>query len=231
MLKLIVMIFVVASNSAFAEVSLGGFFGTVSAEQSDLNKLMDNADSRAGGVSVNNLESAYEVSAYFQYRVDKSLWAFQLRPSYFFSSTDGSASGALGGKYAYSVSGFAVAGLVKVYPLESNYLRMYFIGGLNYGHLSTEIEEASFKVDASGSNLGFQFGVGLEVTLGSHGILFEAGVRKLAIERNLVDSTSGTAESGSVSQHARDSELELNNKDLGTSLSGVKVQLGYAFYF
>lgn len=232
MYKLLMLIGIVFSTQSFAEISVGGFFGTVSSDQSQLNTLMDKANDRANGTGVKNLDSAYEASAYFQYRVDKSIWAFQFRPSYLFKGTDGSGgSGSLDGKYEYDVSALIFAGLVKVYALESNYLRLYFLAGLNYGSMTTKIKEASFEAEASGSNLGFQFGTGLEVTLGSHGILLEACVRKLAIERNIVDSTSGTAESDSVSQYGKGDELEFRDEDLGTTLSGVQIQLGYAYYF
>jgi len=220
------------SGKAFSEVSLGAFYGTVSTDQQHINNLMDNANTRTSGVGVKNIDSSNEISAYFQYRVDKSIWAFQFRPSYLFKSTDGSGgSGSLDGKYEYDVSAVIFAGLVKVYALESKYLRLYFLAGLNYGNMFTTIKEADFKVEASGSNLGFQFGTGLEVTLGSHGILLEAGVRKLSIDRNIVDSTSGTAESDSASQYGKGEELEFGGKDLGTTLSGVQIQIGYAYYF
>jgi hypothetical protein len=232
MIRLLALSLFLLPLSSFAEMSVGGYFGTVGAEQSDHNDLMDRANTRAGGTPNSKLDSAYEISAYFQYRIDGSIWAFQFRPSFMWQGETGSGgTGALEGDYEYATIGIVAAGLVKIYALESNYLRLYFTGGLNYGRTSTTIQEADFKAKAAGSNLGFQFATGLEVTLGSHGFLLEAGVRKLAIERSLVSSSSGTAEADSVSQATEGDELEFDNVDFGSTLSGVQIQIGYAYYF
>ena len=217
---------------AHAEISLGGFAGSISAEQNDLNRMMARSNTRAGGIPTSALNSALELAAYFQYRVDKSIWAFQIKPSYVFKTSSGSGgTNAFAGKYSYGVQGVTVAAITKLYALEGKYLRLYFSGGLNYGSMAATIQEVGFNVKASRSSMGFEFGTGLEFTFGNHGILFDATLRQLSINRMTVDSTSGTAESGSASQYGDGQELELDNSDLGTTFSGMRVSLGYAYYF
>ncbi len=70
MSRVLIIILTLCSFQTMAEVSFGGFFGTVGAEQNDLNDLMSTANTRAGGTPNSKLDSAYEVSGYFQYRID-----------------------------------------------------------------------------------------------------------------------------------------------------------------
>ena len=80
--------------------------------------------------------------------------------------------------------------------------------------------------------MGNNLGLGSEFCFGkgNHCMVVEGNVRFLPFDRNTVDSTSGTF-AAPVTQHTAGQELELNNKDLGTTFSGIIGNIGYAYYF
>lgn len=208
------------------DFAFGIIGGSTGAEQKDLNTLRARANNRDGGISAGELNDAWEIGAFIQWRF--SYAGFQLRPSYFFAKEDGSGDS---GNYEYSVTGYTVSGIFKLYPLENNEIKLFFQTGVAWGQLETEITEASFNATATGSNLGYLIGAGIELGLGSHLIILEVGWRYLLIERNITDSTSGTAAADSVSQSTVGQELEYDNQDLMTSMSGIQTFIGYGFRF
>ena len=93
----------------------------------------------------------------------------------------------------------------------------------------TSIKEDTFTAKAEGSNLGYLIGLGVEILHGSHAVILEGGWRYLPIERNIVTSSSGTPAADSVTQYTTGGELEYDNRDLSTNMSGTKMMVGYGY--
>ena len=202
-------------------MSVGAMGGFVNSEQTHMNTLRARANARtANGTS--DLTKAYEFGPFIQWRA--GMLGFQLRPSYF---TQDESDGA----YEYKTSGYTVEAHFKLYPLESQDVKLFFETGVAYGSQKTVIKEDTFTVNAEGSNLGYLIGLGVEICWGMHAIVLEAGWRYLPIERNIVTSSTGTPASDSVSQYAPHQELEYDGRDLSTNMSGTKMMVGYAFNF
>jgi hypothetical protein len=225
---------VFAASSSGETWSVGVLGGIVTSTQSDLNTLITRANTRVGGISTGQFGNAYEFGGYIQRRLNGSIIALQLRPSYYMASTTGTGTG---GTFAYSLTGYTVAPLIKLYILESAGVKLYLVGGINYGILNGKIQEASATVEFKGSNVGYQGGIGTLFCFGqkgAHCISLEGNVRYLFIERNLVSSSTGTfsqSNPASVSQSGNGQELELDQKDLATTMSGVQGLLGYQYNF
>lgn len=211
--------------------SFGLFGGSVTSSQDDMNTMITRANTRVGGISTSQLGNAYEAGAYLQRRFTSSIFALQFRPSYFFQTASGTGTG---GTFAYSLNGFTVMPLLRAYILENKYVRLYIQGGVGWGYLNGKIEEAGTTANFSGSNTGYQGGIGVLFCLtssGRHCFFTEGNARYMSIERNTVSDTSGSFAAGSLSQAVKGSELEIDGHDFGTSLSGVQAILGYQFNF
>ena len=154
-----------SSGGGMFTFGLGG--SSVSSEQKDVNKLRADANTREGGLSVSDLDSALEINGIIQLRIPSSIIGFQIRPSYFMQSEEGDG-------YEYSTNGMNFAGYLKLYPMESDFMRVFFQMGVLWGSLDTLIKEDDFQVKASGSNLGYAGGVGFEIFFDSHTIFLEA---------------------------------------------------------
>jgi hypothetical protein len=206
-------------GSGFSFGVIGGF---TNSEQEHLNTLRSRANIRAGGIAASDLDRAWEFGAFLQWRA--SFIAFQLRPT-FFTQSEGS------GLYEYSTSGQTVAGIFKIYPLESAEMGLYFQTGVVWGTLETKIKEDTYSSTSDGSSLGYLVGLGVEMRFGPHALMLEGGWRWLPIERNIVSQTTGTPASNSVSQSNKDGELEFDNRDLSTNMSGTQMLVGYSYRF
>ena len=80
--------------------------------------------------------------------------------------------------------------------------------------------------------MGYLVGVGVELHLGgAHSLVLEGGWRYLPIERKIVTSTSGSPAGDSVSQTDLNGELEYDDRDLGTNMSGTQMLVAYSFAF
>jgi hypothetical protein len=103
--------------------------------------------------------------------------------------------------------------------------------------MATTVQEGSATIKFSGSNFGFQGGMGVSFCFGSKGqhcFFGEGDLRYLSIDRNIASESSGTFASGanpSLSQAAAQREVELDNKDLSTTMSGFIGLAGYQFNF
>jgi hypothetical protein len=217
------------------EVSLGLNMGFVNNDLQDMDSLITAANTSATGpISTKALGNGYELVGILGYRFDSSIWALHLAPSFYFNTTDG--TDANGDAFDYSITGFIAMPLLRIYAMENDVMSLFFQGGVGWGGISGEIYEADDKTDFSGSNLGYQAGLGLSVCYANmHCLNVEANLRVLNVERNIVDSTtsSGT-HSGSTSpitQSSAGNELEIADKDLGVSLTGTQVLVGYVFKF
>lgn len=211
--------------------AMGGNFHILTPNQSDMNSLVSRANTRAGGINTPQLGTAYEFSAYIHYRFSSSIIAFQFRPSYFLQSaagTDGS-----GNSYKYGLNGFSLMPMLRWYLLESDAIRFFLNTGLGYGMLFGDIQEADFSVGFSGNSIGYMGGLGVEFCYGSHCCNIEGNVRYLYYERNIASRSSGTVPVATpgISQANSGNELEIDNRDLSTTMSGIQGTIGYMYYF
>ncbi len=209
--------------------SLGFGFSVVSAGQNDLNSAIDLARTQ-DGASTKNLGSAYEFYANWIYRFASSPYAFVLRPSYFTQSETGSGTG---GSYDYKLSGFTVFPIVRMYPLENSFIHFYMQAGVGYGMLNGDITAGSNDVKFKGSAFGAMGGIGVDFCFtDAHCLTIEGNIRYLPIERNISDGGNCTGGSiPGISQCGGNTEVELNNTDLRTTMSGVQGLIGYTMNF
>lgn len=224
------------SAVAAAEMSIGINIGTSSADQDDLNLLITRANTREGGISTSSLGSALEVSGHWTYRFDGSMIALQIRPSYFFVSEDGSQASTQAA-YEYSVTGFTIFPIMRFYLLENQFVKFFTQVGVGWGFANGEIKEDSAKVEFSGNQMGNLVGLGAEFCFvsGNHCMTIEGNLRYLPFERMVVDSTSGTFDTAgtpaSINTPVVGQEIEVDNRDLSATFSGIMGVVGYTFYF
>lgn len=211
--------------------SIGFFIGTTGSSQSDMNSLIDTQNSGINGpISTGKLTSALEFSAHWSYRFSNMI-GLHFRPSYFYQVTDGSSS-VTGGSYDYSITGFTLFPMFRLFLLENNYIKFFTQLGIGWGFASGEIKEgADLSVKFSGNASGFLGGIGAEFCIADvHCINVEGNFRYLPIERMTVDSSSGSAGLPSgVTQIS--GELEIGGRDLSSTMSGIMGVLGYTYYF
>jgi hypothetical protein len=210
--------------------SIGGFLGFASPGQDDLDLLVDRANTRAGGISTDPLGQGYDLSFLYQYRFSGSMFALVFRPSFFSQSTKGSAGG--GQDYKYSLTGFTFFPMLKLIPLENDFIKFFMQIGIGYGRLSGTIQEDTAKIDFSGGNFGAISGLGAEFCFSdSHCMVLEGNLRYLPFERNKATKVSGTFATDSLTNAVDGQEVEIENRDLGSTLSGLVANLGYIFTF
>lgn len=220
-------------SSGFQFGVLGGVTNT---SQDQLNDLQSRANTRAGGISTPSLNSAYEGALQMGYRFSGSIFAILFRPSYFYQVASG---GNAGGSYNYSVTGFSAFPIVRLYPLENEFMHFFMQFGLGYGNATTKISELSTtagqqaEVTASGGSFGTLVGMGTEFCFSSaHCLSLEANYRYLYHNRNVVSDNNGYAfNSNSLSQYGKNQELELDNDDVAIRMGGLQFLFGYAMYF
>lgn len=199
--------------------SLGFNLSIMSPSQSDTNEWIDSL--AVSGTK--NLGTGYELSADYEYRFSGTMFSLMFRPSYFTQT-------ASGGGVEAKLTGYTFFPFLRLYPLESNFIRFFMQIGLGYGSLSTELSNSNNSSSGTfdGSNFGATAGLGAQFCFTtSHCAVIEGNVRYLPIDRN-TGSASGTL-GGKITQTA--GELEINSKDLGTTLSGIQGILGYKLYF
>lgn len=212
-----------------SEFSLGLNIGTTGGGQSDMNNLITSANSRESSLSVSELNNAWDISLMFTYKVT-SMIALQLRPSLYYLSEDGSNAT---GSFEYSVLGFNLFPILRLYLLENNYIAFFSNVGVGWGLASGDVKEASDSLDFSGSNLGYMVGLGAEFCFfgGSHCMNIEGNLRYLDIERVIAESASGSFTGSPITQASKSNEVEINGRDLGLNMSGIVGSIGYIYYF
>lgn len=220
--------------------SLGLSGGITAATQTDFNTLIKRANARASGISTSELGNAWELNGHFGYRFSGSIVAMQFRPSYFTQSADGSGgTGATAGDYDYKINGFTLFPMFRFYLLESAYVKFYTQVGIGFGFITGSIKEVDYEVDFSGNDMGYMGGLGAEFCFmgGPHCMSLEGNMRYLSIGRlkaSRVTGTPATGSNGSLSQPTTSggpNELELDERDLEATLSGIQGFLGYIYYF
>lgn len=202
--------------------SFGIGAGLMSPNQSDLDTVTDEINS-AESRSINKLGSAYELLGYYQYRFSGSMFALQFRPSYFTQSASGSG-------YDTKLTGLMFVPMVKLYPLENNFIKFFLQTGVGYGRLSGSMSGPNGAVEWAGGTFGAQAGLGAEFCFTvSHCMVVEGNVRYMSVERNIVSSQRGTV--SGFDTPTTEGELENGNMDVKTSMSGIQGILSYQMYF
>ncbi|MFS4458268.1 hypothetical protein [Bdellovibrio sp. HCB2-146] len=209
--------------------SIGIAISTVNAGQDDLNGVIDDLHTDGSTLAdTKDLGSAWEITANWIYRFDRTMYAFVFRPSYFTQKSEGSGTG---GSYDVSLTGFTVFPIFRMYPLENSFIKFFMQGGLGYGSLKGQIDAGASNLGFEGSAFGAMGGIGVDFCFtDAHCLTIEGNIRYLPIERNKVTSGNCTTLPG-TSQCTNGSELERNNKDLQTTMSGVQGLVGYTMNF
>lgn len=218
-----------AFGAATSGHAIGFNLGTVSATQNQMNDLIKRANAREGGISTGEMNSAYEVQAFYMYRFSNPLYALQIRPSYFYQVEEG--SGASGG-FNYSLTGFTVFPMLRLYPLENEFMKFYMQVGVGYGMINGEIQEGAAKVEFSGGAFGSVAGMGAEFCFNpSNCVSLEGNYRYLSFQRFSADSSTGTFAADSLTQYSEGSEIEMDNSDLSARMGGLIFMCGYTMWF
>lgn len=199
--------------------SFGGGIIVMTPSQDDLDSHIA-AVNVANSTSLEKFGSAYEIFGQYTYRFSSSMFALQLRPSYFMQEAGD-----------YSLKGLTLFPLLRVYALENNFIKFFLQTGLGYGTLKGEISQNGSSVSFDGGAFGAIFGLGANFCFaGSHCVGVEGNFRYLPIERNIVSSASGSPGQFSTAP-AADQELEIDNHDVKTTMSGIQGGLSYNYMF
>jgi hypothetical protein len=222
----ITSIAVFAKGGSSGNSSLGLGISSISPSQDDLNLLIERSNT-SSAITTSKFGSAFELEAHYMYRFSGEMFAIMFRPSYFSQSTKGSGAA---GDYNYSLSGWSLFPILRLYPLENSFIKFFLEIGLGYGQLYGDITEGGATVKFKGSDFGALGGLGAEFCFtGNHCMALEGAFRYLPLQRNLPSSTSGTPASNSF--NASGKEVELDGGDMQTTMSGVLGTLGYTYYF
>lgn len=219
------------------EMQFGILGGVTNASQDQMNTLITRANARTseGPISTPAMNSAYELALQLGYRFSGTMFVGILRPSYFYQKANGSSSiGA--GDYNYGVTGFTLFPILRMIPLENEFLKFFFQFGLGYGRAETSIQEGANNLSATGDAFGTTLGLGTEFCItASQCVSVEANYRYLFMERNIASSASGSTWGGSagnsLSRHSQNQEVELDNDDLAIKMGGLQFLAGYVIHF
>ena len=207
--------------------SLGFGVGLVTSKQDHMNTLIDAANSSSGNVK--NLNSGLEYFAQYAIRWDGSWWGLVFRPSMLTQSESGTCQS---GHCSYELNGLAIFPMIRMVPLENDFLKLFFQVGVGYGQMDGKISQPAGSVKFKGSAFGTIAGLGVDFCITeSHCITVEGNLRYLPIERNLVSSGSATGLSGLTGGAGSGDEIEANGKDLGTTMSGLQGMVSYTLLF
>ena len=143
--SMVLSLFSTQALAVGSEISIGFNVGLAGGGQSDMNKLISNANTRESGLSVSDLGNAWDLNATFTYRVTDMI-GLQFRPGMYMVSEDGSNSS---GSFEYAVTGFTIFPVMRLYLLENNYIAFFSNIAVGWGYLSGEIKEASDTVEFS----------------------------------------------------------------------------------
>lgn len=192
----------------------------VSPSQDDLNTWI----SGLGVVGTKELGSGYEFSANYEFRFDRSIYALHFRPLYMMQS-------ASGGGIEANVSGIAFFPMLRIYPLENDFIRFFFQVGLGYGNMTVDLKNSSGGSGTyRGGNFGAVGGLGAYFCITDAScIVAEGTFRYLPMQRLTGNGSGLTGGSSKITQ--QDGELEINGLDLQSTMSGVQGTVSYQFLF
>lgn len=198
-------------------MAVGFLISSTSANQSGVNSV---AAANGGG----DMSSALEFMPEGEMRFSTSMFAILFRPSYF---TQTQSKGSL----SYSLTGFTLMPMLRLYPLENSFIKFFMQAGLGFGSLTGDLTNSSSSVKFSGSAMGYSAGLGANFCFtDSHCLVIEGNYRYLPIERNVASSASGTVTG--LTQATANKEVEdSNGNDMSTTMSGVQGIIGYRMNF
>ena len=210
------------STSALARGSGGGSSGNHSfefaggvatASQDDLNTwIVANGGQQLG--------SGYEFNLTYLYRYSGSMFAIAFRPEYFTQKNSGAAS--------VSLTAISFMPMLRLYPLENNFIKFFMQIGMGFSTLNGTISNATGSADFTGSAFGTQMGLGADFCFtDSHCLTVEGNYRYLPIVRSTTTNTNGTLGNGMTTV----GELRLNNLCAQNTLSGIQGLLAYTLKF
>ncbi len=214
----------VATSTVFARG--GGGAHSVGLDLMIMSPSQDDLDQYITAVgSIDKFGSAYEYGLNYEYRFSGTMFSMSLKPTIFSQSTKG-ANGSV------KLTGYTFFPMLRLYPLENNFIRFFLQVGLGYGSLGGTISETSgYSSTFSGSAFGALGGLGAAFCFTeSHCMIVQGNLRYLPIQRNLVSTSSGTLSTG-LSQGASNQELEIGGNDLKTTMSGIQGSVGYQLVF
>jgi opacity protein-like surface antigen len=232
----------VTPSAAMARGSMGGgglggdnqfsiIAGVSNSNQDQINTLISRSNARttSGPISTPALNSAYELGVQYGYRFTGTMYAVLLRPTYFYEKATGSGKD---GSYNYGISGFTIIPMLRLYPLENEFMKFFLQLGVGYGRANTSIEEGSARLDAVGDAFGTTLGLGAEFCMtASQCLSLEANLRYMTVVRNIASEASGTWASDSLSQAQTNKEVELDSDDLMVRMGGLQFLAGYVIHF
>lgn len=238
-------VLVLGTTTAYGQFGRGGFGGgglggnhsftfglsLLAADQSDLNSVIDDHGTTVGtNYKVGSLGSGYEFLGQYAYRFDRTMYSMVFRPSYVMQSTSGSCGG---DSCKYDLSGFTFFPMLRITPLENAFIKFYMQLGMGYGRLGTSVSQGPNSVKFTGSGFGTMAGVGANFCFtASHCLTVEGNLRYLSFERNIADSVNGSFGAGSgFSQVESGKEVERNDNDVATTLSGIQGIIAYTLNF
>lgn len=214
--------------SVSGEHSLTFGLGMITSDQDDLNDVITEANASGSG-NVDKLTSGMEYFVQYGIRFDRSWWGFVFRPSMMTQSSSGTVSGA---NHKVEVTGMAFFPMIRMVPLENDLIKLFFQFGLGYGEMSGRLKQGSNSVKFEGSAFGSIAGLGVDFCFSaSHCITVEGNLRYLPIERNLITSGSTTGMTGVNTGIGAGGELERQNLDVATTMSGVQGLVSYTLFF
>ena len=194
----------------------------MSPSQDDLGASID-AFNAANGTAISKPSTAYEGFIQYSYRFPSTMFALVIRPSYFTQTTSGNGS-------SYALTGYTIFPMLKLYPLENNFIHFFLQTGVGYGSLTGKINHPNSSLTFSGGGFGALVGLGAEFCFTeSQCLAVEGNLRYLAIPRSVASASTGN--SSEFSQATSGSELEFANNDVKNTMSGIQGGLGYIFNF
>ena len=202
--------------------SIGISLILTSPSQDDLNGVID-YNNATQSRATDKLGTGYELALNYQNRFNGTIFALQFRPSYFTQSSSGSG-------YDTKLTGYTFFPMLRIYPLENGFIHFFMQTGVGYGKLNGTMSGPLGSVSWSGDGFGMMGGIGAEFMFGAdQAIVIEGNLRYMPIPRNIASTVSG-APTG-FSRVAGGYELETNNSDVKTTLSGVQGIIGYQLMF
>lgn len=226
--------FSLCSTTAFAKgggggggggMAIGFGIGMMTASQDDLETHATAVNQAFSGRNAVKPGTGTEFSGFYEYRFSSSMFALHFQPSYFTQTGKG-------GTDTSTLTGLTLFPLLRLYPLENGFIHFYMQAGVGYGQLKGKIDQStSGSVEFSGSAFGAMAGLGSQFCFTpSQCMYLEGNFRYLPIQRNLVSSSYSSTADG-FSRSGSGQELELNNADVQTTLSGIIGSIGYQLNF
>ncbi len=207
-------------RGASGDVKFNIGLALTTADQTDLNKAMDTANTNLSGTA-KNFGSAYELFGSYIYRFDRSMYSFVFRPSYMMQNSGD-----------YKLTGFTAFPMLRLTPLENSFIKFFMQGGVGYGSLSGEWKNSADNFQFKGSAFGASAGIGVDFCIfESSCITIEGNARYLPIERSTISSASTCTTTNGFSQCGNGQELERNGSDVKTTMSGIQGIIAWTFGF